>query len=105
MPLRQHTHAPVGRGRAELVHFCCEDVAKTWRSRTLSRAPTCLYEPSRSPDMSTPELRLPIPSSVTRSPRWFARVRAALPHGDALPAEEWARRHRLLLGLLWLHAV
>lgn len=31
------------------------------------------------------------------------RVRRALPTGSTLPDAEFARRHRLLLGLLWLH--
>ena len=30
-------------------------------------------------------------------------MRAALPRGDTLPDAEWRRRHRWLLGLLWLH--
>jgi diguanylate cyclase (GGDEF)-like protein len=29
-------------------------------------------------------------------------VRAFLPHGGSLPAEEWERRHRVIISLLWL---
>jgi signal transduction histidine kinase len=47
--------------------------------------------------------RLPLtPTARPASP--VARVRAALPRGSTLPAPEFARRHRMLLGLLWLHA-
>ena len=47
--------------------------------------------------------RLPLPA-LPRAAAAFPRVLAALPSGRMLPAEEWARRHRALLGLLWLHA-
>jgi hypothetical protein len=33
----------------------------------------------------------------------FARVRAGLPRGLALPEAVWARRHRAIVGLLWAH--
>ena len=40
------------------------------------------------------------------APRSFtARARRVLPQGRTLPAEEWYRRHRVLLGLLWAHSV
>ena len=32
------------------------------------------------------------------------RVRAALPQGRALPEAVWERRHRAIVGLLWIHA-
>src|SRR5690348_4078447 len=35
----------------------------------------------------------------------IARARRVLPRGRTLPAAELARRHRMLLVLLWLHAV
>jgi diguanylate cyclase (GGDEF)-like protein/PAS domain S-box-containing protein len=34
----------------------------------------------------------------------LVRLRDALPKGRPLSAEVWARRHRMILGLLWLHA-
>jgi hypothetical protein len=34
----------------------------------------------------------------------YPRVRAALPQGRALPEAVWAKRHRAIVGLLWLHA-
>jgi diguanylate cyclase (GGDEF)-like protein/PAS domain S-box-containing protein len=44
--------------------------------------------------------------SVSRSlARAVARVRAVLPEGRPLSPEVWARRHRVILGLLWLHVV
>jgi signal transduction histidine kinase len=35
----------------------------------------------------------------------FSRVRAALPTGRTLPADEFQRRHKALLSLLWAHVV
>jgi PAS domain S-box-containing protein/diguanylate cyclase (GGDEF)-like protein len=35
----------------------------------------------------------------------LAKLRYALPQGRTLPEESWQRRHRVLLGLLFLHAV
>lgn len=34
---------------------------------------------------------------------WTPHLRAALPAGRSLPAEQWGRRHRVILSLLWLH--
>lgn len=36
-------------------------------------------------------------------PSPLARVRAALPHGGALPASSWASRHRAIVALAWAH--
>ncbi len=33
------------------------------------------------------------------------RIRATLPQGQTLPNAAWARRHRAILGLLWVHAL
>jgi diguanylate cyclase (GGDEF)-like protein len=44
-------------------------------------------------------------SAVSRRPRWFARVRAVLPHGGTLPAAEWRLRHRVVLVLLGVMTV
>jgi diguanylate cyclase (GGDEF)-like protein/PAS domain S-box-containing protein len=38
-------------------------------------------------------------------PSWTVRVRTALPRGQTLPADAWARRHRWMLVFLWAHAV
>ncbi len=42
-------------------------------------------------------LGLPVWKSV---PRWAV---SALPKGDALPAKDWAQRHRAILLILWCH--
>jgi PAS domain S-box-containing protein/diguanylate cyclase (GGDEF)-like protein len=45
----------------------------------------------------------PLPARVSR--RSLAALRSALPRGRTLPEETWNTRHRVLLGLLFLHAV
>jgi PAS domain S-box-containing protein/diguanylate cyclase (GGDEF)-like protein len=45
----------------------------------------------------------PLPPRVPE--RLLAKLRYALPHGSTLSEESWQRRHRVLLGLLFLHAV
>jgi diguanylate cyclase (GGDEF)-like protein/PAS domain S-box-containing protein len=39
-----------------------------------------------------------------RLEQYVRRIRAALPEGKPLPSETWNRRHRAIVGLLWLHA-
>ncbi|HEY3190895.1 MAG TPA: histidine kinase dimerization/phospho-acceptor domain-containing protein, partial [Solirubrobacteraceae bacterium] len=55
--------------------------------------------------MSTSEMPLRTPRAPGAPVRLLRRARAALPRGNSLPAAEWARRHRFLLALLWLHAL
>lgn len=51
-----------------------------------------------------PDLPATLPSpSPADPPSARARLRAGLPTGSSLPPQEFARRHRLLLALLWLH--
>jgi diguanylate cyclase (GGDEF)-like protein/PAS domain S-box-containing protein len=38
-------------------------------------------------------------------PAWGRRLLSVLPQGSTLPPEAWLRRHRVLLTLLWLHAL
>jgi hypothetical protein len=37
--------------------------------------------------------------------RILAAIRYSLPEGNSLPDDVWQRRHRVILWLLWLHAV
>jgi PAS domain S-box-containing protein len=37
--------------------------------------------------------------------RILAAIRHSLPEGNSLPADVWQRRHRVILWLLWLHAI
>src|SRR3954451_3202453 len=61
--------------------------------------------PAPMPIVST-DLHLEPSLPATRArPALLWRVRAALPSGHTLPERELARRHRGLLGLLWLQAV
>jgi diguanylate cyclase (GGDEF)-like protein/PAS domain S-box-containing protein len=40
-----------------------------------------------------------------RLERWFEVVRRSLPRGQTLPEEEWNRRHKVMLWILWAHVV
>jgi diguanylate cyclase (GGDEF)-like protein/PAS domain S-box-containing protein len=47
------------------------------------------------------------PSAASTRARWAPvdRLLQLLPQGHTLPQEVWQRRHRALIGLLWLHAI
>jgi PAS domain S-box-containing protein len=54
-------------------------------------------------DSASPPRRANAKSPGSRA-TFLHRLRGALPTGRSLPDEAWSRRHRALLGLLWLHA-
>jgi diguanylate cyclase len=43
--------------------------------------------------------------SRDRTNSWLRKVLALLPQGQLLPEQSWRRRHRCIVGLLWLHVV
>ena len=53
--------------------------------------------------MATDVRHRPLLPALPRPAAARGRLLAALPGGRTLPADEWLRRHRAMLGLLWLH--
>ncbi len=53
--------------------------------------------------MATDVRHRPLVPALPRPAAARGRLLAALPSGHTLPADEWLRRHRTMLGLLWLH--
>ena len=45
------------------------------------------------------------PSVISRAQRIGATIQGALPRGQTLPADAWARRHRAMLWILWAHVL
>jgi diguanylate cyclase (GGDEF)-like protein len=46
-----------------------------------------------------------VPTALTLFARGRARIKATFPHGGSLPTEDWHRRHRGILVLLWLNVL
>ncbi len=56
------------------------------------------------PGFCTPTIRGVEVPETHWSPTRLKRIVAALPHGRSLPEEEWRRRHRAIVWLVWIQA-
>lgn len=118
--VRLARHALLPNGVSELSHLPRPDVmtasafaklrvprdVRELLQKPLSLAAVAVYSKSRRVGMATDALQPPqaLPARPARGLRAsMDRFRDSLPRGNTLPADEFDRRHRVILGLLWVH--